>query len=99
MTKEIKINNGTAVFEWKNITNEPVLNYTTADGKNILRPSKMEVREHWIDCVDEDNALFEVYFHWELDCIIRWQRTAEKYLQNLINEEDYHNWNEKNYLD
>ena len=56
---------------------------------------KNEKREHWIDCVDEDNALFEVYFHWELRFIVRWYEEAKKELQRLVDEEDYYNGNEK----
>lgn len=88
--KKIKLENGTVVFEWKDIT---------ADWKEILRPTEMETRENWIEIADENEWLFGVYFHWELDCFIRWEKLARKYLQDLIDEEDYYNGNEKNYLD
>lgn len=95
--KKIKLENWTVVFEWKDITDKPVLNYMTADWKEILRPTKMETRENWIEIADENEWLFGVYFHWELDCFIRWEKLARRYLQDLIDEEDYYNGNEKEY--
>ena len=51
-------------------------------------------REHWVEPVDNE-WLFWIYFHGELDCFVRWKKEAERYLQDLIDEEDYYNWNEK----
>lgn len=91
----MKITNGKVIYDWVDITDRQILHYVTADGKKFLRPT----REEWnrIDCVDENEGLFEVYFHWELDCIVRGKKFAEWYLQQLIDEEDYYNWNEKDY--
>lgn len=97
MKKNIEIKNWTAMLDSIDITNKPILHYTSADGKVVLKPSIMETRDNRIDCIDENEGLFEVYHNWELDCIIRGKKFAEWYLQQLLDEDEYYNWNEKDY--
>lgn len=91
----LMIKNGRIFLNGVDISDKPMLNYLTADGKYILKPTMAEKRENWVDVVDEDNGLCEVYFHGELQCFIRWYAEAKKYLQYLVDEEDYYNGNEK----
>lgn len=91
----MKITNGKVIYDGKDITNEPILHWVSANGKKWLLPTRYEKRDNRIDCIDENEGLFEVYHNWELDCIVRGKKFAEWYLQQLIDEEDYYNWNEK----
>lgn len=95
MYELIKINWWKVKYWILDITDEPVLNWTSANGWKVLLPSLFERRENWIDIVD-DWWSAEVYFHWELDWVYS-VREAKKRLQYLIDEEDYYNWNEKDY--
>lgn len=54
-------------------------------------------REHWVEPEDKNEWLFGVYFHGELECFVRWKKEAERYLQELIDAEDYENGNQKDY--
>ncbi len=90
----IKINSWKVLFNWVDITDQPVLRYATVNWKRLL-PSEWEKRENRIDCVDENEWLFEVYFNWDLQCFVRWCSEAKKYLQELVDAEDYYNGNEK----
>lgn len=56
-----------------------------------------EIREHWVEPVDQNEWLFWVYFHGELDCFVRGYTEAKQYLQELVDAEDYENWNQKDY--
>lgn len=91
----IKINNGEVFINGECVTNKPIFNYLTVDGKMLL-PTYQERRDSWIDVVDEENAVAEVYFHWELDCVCRYDK-AKKRLRFLLDQEDYENWNQKDY--
>lgn len=93
----IKINDWKVKYWILDITDEPMLNWTNAEWKVILVPSLLEKRENRVECVDEENWLFEVYFHWELQEQVRWYSEAKRHLQYLVDEEDYYNWNEKDY--
>lgn len=91
----IKINDWRIKYWILDITDEPVLNRVSANWWKVLIPSLLERRENRIDIVD-DWWSAEVYFHGELDWVYS-VREAEKRLQYLIDEEDYYNWNEKDY--
>lgn len=91
----IKINDWKVKYWILDITDEPMLNWTNADWKVVLVPSLLEKRENRIDIVD-DWWSAEVYFHWELDWVYSVRKAKER-LQYLIDEEDYYNWNEKDY--
>ena len=93
--KMIKINDWKVKYWVLDITDEPMLNWTNADWKVVLVPSLLEHRENRIDIVD-DWWSAEVYFHWELDWVYSVRKAKER-LQYLIDEEDYYNWNEKDY--
>lgn len=92
-----RINSWKVLLDWVNITHRPILQYVSANWKDFLLPSAMEQRENRVDIVDEENWLCEVYFHWELECLVRWYTEAKKYLQYLVDQEDYEMWNEKDY--
>lgn len=91
----MKITNWKVLLNGVDITKEPILKYVTADWKRRLLPSRQEKRENRIDIVD-DWWSAEVYFHWELDWVYSVRQARER-LQYLIDEEDYYNWNEKEY--
>lgn len=95
-----KITKDDFYLNWVKVTNKPMLNYIGLNSKwetAILFPSKMENRENRVQCIDENEWLFEIYFHWELQCIVRWYAEAKKYLQDLVDCEDYENGNQKDY--
>ena len=76
----IKINGWKVKYWILDITEEPMLKRVSANGWCILVPSLMERRKNWIDCVDEENWLFEVYVNWELMDIVRWYDRAKRVL-------------------
>ena len=84
-------------INWVDVSDKPISLYVSADWKEILEPTEMESREHRIDCADENEWLFDLYFHWELVETVRWLSNARKRMQYLIDEEDYYNGNEKDY--
>jgi len=57
-----------------------MLKWVSANWWVILVPSLMEKRQNRIDCIDEENALFEVYVNWELIDTVRWYDKAKRVL-------------------
>lgn len=78
MYEVIKINGWNVKYGILDITEEPVLNRVSANWGKILKPSLMEKRKTFVDCVDEENGLFEVYVDWELMDIVRWYNKAKR---------------------
>lgn len=76
----IKINDWKVKYWVLNITDEPMLKWVSANWWVILVPSLMEKRQNRIDCIDEENALFEVYVNWELIDTVRWYDKAKRVL-------------------
>lgn len=75
------------VFYWcRDITDEPVLNWTSADGKLLLKPSNLEKSKDCVILVDEENALWEIYVNWKLVAIERCgsKKDAERVLGEYV---------------
>lgn len=79
----LKAKNGRVYYGCVDITDEPILNWTSADGKVFLKPSMMEKKKDFVVCVDEENALWEIYVNWDLVGIERCgsKNEAEKVLR------------------
>ncbi len=96
----MKITNWKVIYDWVDITNRPIYNYIgiSRKGSFKLEPTYAERRSNWnrIDTVDDwDRLLYEVWHDFELDSIFGDRKDAEEYLQDLILQDDYYNWNEK----
>ena len=98
----MKITNWKVIYNWVDITNRPIRDYIwmSRNWSFKLEPTYAERRTNWnrIDTVDDwDRYLYEVRHNYELDNIFSSRKKAEEYLQNLVDADDYYNWNEKDY--
>ena len=97
----IKINDWKVMYWVLDITDEPMLNWTSADWWIVLKPNLFEKRQarNYVVLADENEALWDIFMNNEYVETIRcaFRHEAEARLQELLYEDDYYNWNEKDY--